>query len=155
MPTQPDVAFLKYDEISQKSMHLLQCGSQHFGVRPVLRIFVPKEPDCTWLCTRITRAPKVVESFSKAQETQQVCTRKNIFCLGVWIFYEWHHEWRTFRPPWPTAPGPGLKPLHGSISVKFLLEIRLHSQSFDTLDDLVGFRDQKLWSKGIKIWLIS
>ena len=29
--------------------------------------------------------------------------------------------------------------LHGSISLKFLLETKLHSESFDTLDDLLGF----------------
>jgi len=44
---------------------------------------------------------------------------KKIFWLGVRIFREWHHKWRTFRPPWPTSPGPGLKPLDGSISLKF------------------------------------
>ena len=35
-------------------------------------------------------------------------------------------------------------PLGGSISLKFLLETRLQSESFDTLDDLLGFRVQKL-----------
>ena len=52
--------------------------------------------------------------------------------------------WRTFRPPWPTLPGPGHQPLGGSISLKFLLETRLQSESIDTLDDLLGFRVQKL-----------
>jgi len=33
----------------------------------------------------------------------------------MWILCEWHHKWRTFRPPWPTSPGPGPKPLYGSI----------------------------------------
>ena len=51
---------------------------------------------------------------------------------------------RTFRPPWPTMPGPGRQPIGGSISLKFLLETRLLSESFDTLDDLLGFRVQKL-----------
>ena len=41
-------------------------------------------------------------------------------------------------------PGPGRQPLDGSISLKFLLETRLQSESFDTLDDLLGFRVQKL-----------
>jgi len=41
-------------------------------------------------------------------------------------------------------PGPGRQPLCGSISLKFLLETRLQSESFDTLDDLLGFRVQKL-----------
>ena len=48
--------------------------------------------------------------------------------------------WRTFSPPWPTLPGPGHQPLDGSISLK--LETRLQSKSFDTLDDLLGFRVQ-------------
>jgi len=46
----------------------------------------------------------------------------------------------TFRP---TLPGPGRKPLGGSILLKFLLETRLQSESFDTLDELLGFRVQK------------
>ena len=77
---------------------------------------------------------------------------KKIFCLGVRIFCEWCHKWRTFRPHWPTLPGPGRQPLGGSISLKFLLETRLQSESFDTLDDLLGFRVQKLWCKLVKIF---
>jgi len=66
--------------------------------------------------------------------------------------FEHHcHKWKTFRPPCPTLPGPGLKPLDSSISLKFLLETRLQSESFDTLDDLLGFQVQKLRSKVIKI----
>jgi len=34
--------------------------------------------------------------------------------------------------------------LGGSISLKFVLETRLQSKSFDTLVDLLGFRVQKL-----------
>jgi len=45
----------------------------------------------------------------------------------------------NFRPPWPTFPGPGRQSLGGSISLKFLLETRPQSESFDTLDDLLGF----------------
>ena len=36
------------------------------------------------------------------------------------------------------------QPLDGSISLKFLLDSRLQSESFDTLDDLLGFQFQKL-----------
>jgi len=43
-----------------------------------------------------------------------------------------------------TSPGPMPKQLDGSISLKFLLETRLQSESFDTLKDLLGFRVQKL-----------
>ena len=53
-------------------------------------------------------------------------------------------KWMTFRPPWPTLPGPGRQLLGGSILLKFLLETRLQYKSFDTLDDLLGFRVQKL-----------
>jgi len=77
---------------------------------------------------------------------------KKIFCLGVWVFCEWRHKWRTFRPPWPTLSGPGRQLLGDSISLKFLLETRLQSKSFDTLDDLLGFRVQKLWCKLVKIF---
>ena len=57
-----------------------------------------------------------------------------------------------FRPPWPTFPGPGRQPLGGSISLKFLLETRLQSEFFDTLDDLLWFQVQKLCSKLVKIF---
>ena len=79
---------------------------------------------------------------SKDASSLVACTRKSFFWLGVQIFCEWHHNWRTFRPPWPTSPFPGPKPLDGSISLKFLLETRLQSKSFDTLDDLLGFQVQ-------------
>jgi len=75
---------------------------QHVGVRLVSGILTPKQLDCTWLCTRVTRAPKVVESCSKARKTRQVLVsahEKNFFGWGVRIFYEWCHKWRTFRPP--------------------------------------------------------
>jgi len=39
-----------------------------------------------------------------------------------------------------------------SISLNFLLETRVQSKSFDTLDDLLGFWFQKLWCKVIKIF---
>jgi len=47
-------------------------------------------------------------------------------------------------PPWPILPGPGRQPLDGSILLKFLLESRLQSESFDAWDDLLGFRVQTL-----------
>jgi len=43
-----------------------------------------------------------------------------------------------------TSPRPELKPLDGSILFKFLLETRLQTQSFDTFDDLLGFRVEQL-----------
>jgi len=41
-------------------------------------------------------------------------------------------------------PGPEAKLLDGSISLKFLLETRLQSDSFDTWDNLLWFQVQKL-----------
>ena len=81
-----------------------------------------------------------------------VCIWKKIFAWVMRVFCEWRHKWKTFRPPWPTLPDPGRQPLDGSISLKFLLETRLQSESFNTLDDLLGFRVQKLWCKLVKIF---
>jgi len=71
----------------------------------------------------------------------------SLYAWGVLVFCEWRHKWRTFTfsPPWPTLLGPGRQLLGGSISLKFSLETRLQSESFDTLDDLLWFRVQKLW----------
>ena len=46
----------------------------------------------------------------------------------------------------------GRQLLDGSISLKFLLETRLQSKSFDTLDDLLGFWVQNLLCKLVKIF---
>ena len=40
----------------------------------------------------------------------------------------------------PISSSPRHKPLDGSISLKFSLETRLKYESFDTLDNLLGFR---------------
>ena len=89
---------------------------------------------------------------SKDAASLLVCTRKKLFGLGVQIFCEWRRKWRAFRPHWPTSPGPGLKPLDGSIWLKLLLEFQPQSESFVILDDLLGFRVQKFWSKVIKMF---
>jgi len=72
-------------------------------------------------------------------------SKKIVLLGGCGFFCQWRHKCRTFRTPWPTLPGPEHQPLGGSISLKFLLETRLQSESFDTLDDLLGFWVQKLW----------
>jgi len=70
--------------------------------------------------------------MSKDAASLLVCTRKNIFCLGDVVFFcEWLHKWRTFKPPWSTLPGLGCQPLGRGISLMFLLETRLQSESFD------------------------
>jgi len=67
------------------------------------------------------------------------------------MFCEWRHKWRCFRHFWPTSSGPAPKLLDGSILRKFLLDIRLKSKPFDTLNNLLGFRVQTLWPKINKI----
>jgi len=109
----------------------------------------------TWLCTGISPLLYGLWTWSKCQKTRQVlqfALEKRFFGWGMQVFCEWRHKWRTFWPPWPTSPGPGRQPLYGSISLKFLLETRLQSESFDTLDDLLGFRVQKLWSKLVQFF---
>jgi len=76
---------------------------------------------------------------SKDAASLLVCTWKKFFRWGMQIFCEWRHKWRTFQLPWTTSPGPGRQSLDGNISLKFLLETRLQSESFDTLDDLLCF----------------
>ena len=82
---------------------------------------------------------------SKNAASLLVCTQKKVFAWGLRFFCEWRHKWKTFRLPWPTLPGPRCQPLGDSISRKFLLQTRLQSESFDTLDNLLGFWVQKLW----------
>jgi len=94
------------------------------------------------------RATDLVKG-SKDAASLVACTRKKFFGWGLQIFCEWRHKWRTFRPPWPTLPGPGHQLLDGNISLKCILETRLQPESFDTLDDLLRFQVQKLWSKAV------
>jgi len=128
---------------------------KHVGVRPVLRILAPKTTG-SHLALRVRNSSvasgRELCKGSKDMASLLVDTRKKLYGWDVPIFCEWCHKWVTFRPPWPTSPGPGLKLLDGSISLKFWLETRLQSESFDTLDDLMGFQVQKLWSKVMKIF---
>jgi len=85
------------------------------------------------------------KSLKRRSKSSSVQLKKHFFAWGVRVFCEWCHKWRTFWPPWPTLPDPGRQPLGGSISLKFLMETKLQSESFDTLDDLLRFWVQKLW----------
>jgi len=95
---------------------------------------------------------KYVKWKFKRRDKASSLHSKKFFLLRAAFFCEWRYKWRTFRPPWPTLPGPGRQPLGSSISMKFLLETRLLSESFDTLDDLLRFRVQKLWWNLVKIF---
>jgi len=86
-----------------------------------------------------TGAESAGELFTRSKDSASllVCSENKIFWFWVLDFCELRRKWRTFRPPWSTSPGPGPKPLDRSISLKFLLETRLKSVSFDTLNDLL------------------
>ena len=91
----------------------------------------------TYLANCINCQAIVLENCSTSL---QVCNEKNIFWFWVSVFCEWCHKWDSFRPLWPTSSGPRPKLLNGSSSLTFLLETRLKSESFETLDDLLGFQ---------------
>ena len=92
------------------------------------------------------------KSLKRCGKSSSPHSKKKFFAWGVQVFCEWRHNWKTSWPPWPTLPGPGRQPLGGSISLKFALETRLQSESFDTLDDLMGFQVQNMWCKLLKIF---
>jgi len=96
-----------------------------------------------WNFSSPVRAANLVKS-SKNAASLVACTRKKIFCLGYGFFVSDVISGGLLGHHWPTSPGLGRKPLDGSILLKFLLETRLQSEPFDTLDDLLGFQVQKL-----------
>ena len=92
-------------------------------------------------------AHRARELFSSSNGSASLvnCTRKKFFAWGLRFFLSDVISGGLFGHP-------GRQPLGGSISLKFLLETRLQSKSFDTLDDLLGFLVQKLWCKLVKIF---
>jgi len=85
------------------------------------------------------------------------CTRKKIFGWEMWIFCDWRHKWSSFRVILAHVAWPRALPLGQCVSLKFSLETRLESKSFDPLIDFLAFLVQKLWSKINKLinYLIS
>ena len=82
------------------------------------------------------------------------CSRKKqFFGWGLQIFCEWGHKWSSFGVILAHVAWPRAQPLGQSVSLKFSLETRLESESFEPLTDLV----QKFWSKINKLinYLIS
>jgi len=65
-----------------------------------------------------------------------VVSNENIFLVGGCGFFVSDIISGGLRLPWSTSPGR--KWLDNSISLKFLLETRLQSKSFDALYDLLG-----------------
>ena len=84
---------------------------------------------------------------SKDTESLLVCTQNKFFDLGLQIFCEWRHKWRTFRPPWRTSPDPGCKPLMVVFHWSFYWKLGYNPSLL-----ILWMTVQKLWSKVIKIF---
>ena len=76
-----------------------------------------------------------------------VCTRKKFFGSRVRIFCECCHKWSSFWAILAHVAWPRAQPLGQSISLKFSLETRLESESFEPLINFLVFLVQKLLSK--------
>jgi len=85
------------------------------------------------------------------------CTRKKCFGWGLWIFCDWRQKWSGFGVILANVAWSRAQPLSQSVSLKFSLETRLESKSFEPLINFLVFLVQKLWSKTNKLfnYLIS
>jgi len=82
---------------------------------------------------------------SKDVASLAVCTRKKFFLVGGCRFFVSDViSGGLFGHLGQLHLALGTNKLDGSILLKFLLETKLQSESFDTLDDLLGFQVQKL-----------
>jgi len=62
------------------------------------------------LCGNISAPVRVTDLVEASEDAASLLVAlEKFFCLGCG-FCEWRHKWRTFRPPWPTLPGPGRQP---------------------------------------------
>jgi len=102
---------------------------------------------------------KVRELFKGSNGSTSLvdCTRKKCIWLGGRIFCEWRHKWSSFRVILAHVAWPRAQPLGQSVSLKFLLETRLESKSFEPLINFLAYLVQKLLSKINKLidYLIS
>ena len=80
-----------------------------------------------------------------------LCILKKIFGWELRIFCEWCHKWSSFWVILAHVTWPRAQLLGQSISLKFSLETRLESKSFEPLIDFLAFLVQKLWSKISKL----
>ena len=75
------------------------------------------------------------------------CTQKKNFARGVRLFCEWRHKFSSFRVILAHVAWPRAQPLGQSVSLKFSLETRLESESFEPFINFLAFLVQKLRSK--------
>ena len=72
---------------------------------------------------------------------------KKIVGWGCGFFVSDVIKWSSFGVILAHVAGPKAQPLDQIISLKFLLETRLKSESFEPLINFLAFLVQKLWSK--------
>ena len=98
----------------------------------------------------ISSPVRVMDLFeaSKHAASLVVCTRKKLFGSGCRFFVSDVTSGVLFGH---LHLALGANSSDGSISLKFLLETKLQSESFHTWDYLLRFRIQKLWSK-LTLW---
>ena len=75
------------------------------------------------------------------------CTPKKFWGWGMQIFCEWRYKWSSFGVILAHVAWPRAQPLGQSVLLKFSLETRLESESFEPLINFLTFLVQKLWSK--------
>jgi len=76
-----------------------------------------------------------------------VSTRKKVFVWGLRNYCEWRHKWSSFGAILAHVAWPRAQLVDQSISLKFSLETRLESESFEPLINFLAFLVPKLWSK--------
>jgi len=130
---------------------------------PAYDIFVlwfwPKNNSFRLPYQRLSSSDRARELFNSSNGSASLvdCTRKYFFGLGVRIFCDWRHKLSSFGVILAHVAWPKAQPLGQSVSLKFSLETRLESESFEPLIDFLAFLVQKLWSKINKLinYLIS
>ena len=115
-----------------------------------IRTFRPKTSCCQLPYQRHSSSADCTRKLFKGSNgsaSPVVCTRKNFFCLGLTDFCEWRHKWSIFWAILAHVTWPRAQLLGQSVSLKFSLETRLESESFEPLIDFLAFPVQTLWSK--------
>jgi len=113
----------------------------------VFRFWSKKWQFLVALTNALAPPPIVLESCSRAQTDRPVfqMALEKIFWLGVADFCEWRHNWSSFGIILAHVAWPRAQLLGQSVLLKFSLETRLESESFQPLIDFLAFLGQKLW----------
>jgi len=115
----------------------------------VLR-FQPKTSSCQLPYQRPSSSADCARELFKGlneSDSHLDCTWKKIFGWGLQIFCEWRLKWSSFWAILAHVAWPWAQPLGHSVSLRFSLETRLESESFELLIHFLAFLVQKLWSK--------